>query len=667
MAAAPLEPVPAVETAATGEVVFSAFPGCYPTLPVSGQTMRHVKSSAVLVCTSLLMLHTRCEREHGRPLMVGRDGKNFLEMQALARAFSPQRGHHGGALVVAVSDELTTFCPAYARTALDRDVHALLYEGLVRIDGASGEPAPALAERWDVSPDRLQWTFHLRPGIAWSDGVPLSAGDVVFTYRQVVMNQHVSSSWPRRLLTAAGNEIDISAPDSATVRFTLKHPNSAFLGLMSYPILPAHRCAPDGAVRKLAITLAPSAAPDSVVGTGPFRLARYVPFRRIVLVRNSHYWRRGPSGDSLPYLDSLVYEIVPDENTRLVRFERGESDYYEAHGRDYVQLVERRKQGNYDVHCLGPSGRAAVVAFNINPGTDSLTSTPYVASSKRRWFADPPFRQAMAHAINVDHLMATLVDSAGFRHAYPVRPSDTSLSLYERRAPAYDTALACRLLKQGGYWDADGDGVLEDSEGAAVRFTLLTNSGNKLRVAMAEQIREDLADVGIALTVQHVSYDSLYQTLTSPPYAWETALVGLDLPYESQYGREVWMSSGPQHLWHPRQSEPATAWERRIDSLFDAALVETDAVRRYALYHEWQRLTADSAPLLFTFLPEQILCISRRFGNVNPSIYGGLLHNVDELFVRSPDADDRPESSAGSDSPADKRGSTSGSPGAGEQ
>jgi peptide/nickel transport system substrate-binding protein len=601
--------------------------------------MLYSKLPVILACAGLLMLFARCDRRPPPPDLTGRDGSNYGKLQADARAFSPSRGQYGGALRMAVSSELTTFCPAYARTNADRDIHSLLYDGLVRIDGVSGEPLPALAERWEVSDDRLVWTFHLRLGAAWSDGVPLSAGDVVFTYKQIVMNQEVSGHWPHGLLTAAGNELGVTAPDSATVRFTMQHPNSAFLHLLSYPILPAHRCASEGEVQHLEKSLATHVSPDSVVGSGPFRLAQYVPHRRAVLVRNPHYWHRGPSGDSLPYLDSVIYELVPDENTKLVRFQRGQSDYYEAHGRDYDQLVEERKHGNYDIHCLGPSGRATALGFNVNPGIDTLSGEPYVDSSKREWFADPAFRTALRHAINTDGIMAALADSAGFRHVYPVRPADTALYLRERAPAQYDTSLARRLLSKAGYHDSDTDAVREGPDGAALRFTLLTNTGNRLRTEMAERIRTDLARVGVVMLVKEIPYDSLYQRLTSHTNTWEAVLVGMDLPWNPQFGREIWTSSEAFHFWHPHQQAPTTLWEQRIDSVFDAALVESDPGRRRALFKEWQRVVADSAPVIFTFLPEQILCISRRFGNVNPSIVGGVLHNVDELFVRPPNLD----------------------------
>jgi peptide/nickel transport system substrate-binding protein len=103
---------------------------------------------------------------------------------------------------------------------------------------------------------------------------------------------------------------------------------------------------------------------------------------------------------------------------------------------------------------------------------------------------------------------------------------------------------------------------------------------------------------------------------------------------EPHFGRNVWHSSGGLHMWYPRQKQPATPWEARIDSLFDQGVREIDLEKRKQIYDEWQQLAAEWLPLIYTVLPERILCINNRFGNVNPTPNGGLLHNLEFLYVR---------------------------------
>jgi peptide/nickel transport system substrate-binding protein len=109
--------------------------------------------------------------------------------------------------------------------------------------------------------------------------------------------------------------------------------------------------------------------------------------------------------------------------------------------------------------------------------------------------------------------------------------------------------------------------------------------------------------------------------------------MGLTGGTEPHFGRNVWHSTGGLHMWFPYQKTPSTPWEAQIDSIFDAGVKEIDDVKRKALYDRWQQIAADNLPLIYTVLPERIFCITNRFGNVNPSANGGLLHNLERIYV----------------------------------
>jgi peptide/nickel transport system substrate-binding protein len=110
--------------------------------------------------------------------------------------------------------------------------------------------------------------------------------------------------------------------------------------------------------------------------------------------------------------------------------------------------------------------------------------------------------------------------------------------------------------------------------------------------------------------------------------------MGLTGVVDPHFGQNVWLSSGGLHMWYPRQKEPSTPWEAKIDSLFSAGVKELDNEKRKEIYYEWQRIISEQLPLIYTVTPEMIFCISNRFGNINPSLKGGLLHNLEYIYVK---------------------------------
>jgi peptide/nickel transport system substrate-binding protein len=587
----------------------------------------------IALLVALWVLVTGCD-EPQRVRTTGRDGTDYVAIGAAAAAFMPVAGRYGGELRLATSFEPVTLNPFGADDPFVREASALWCEGLVRVDGGSGEVVPGLAERWEVSGNGTAYTFHIRPGMRWSDGVALTAYDVAFTLSHFVLREGRFGAAHRRLLAGKGRDLAIGVPDSITLTIRLSSPLYCVPRLMVFPVLPEHRLG--GHVEKgtVASALSVHVTPDSVVSCGPFAYARYVPGQRIVFRRNPHYWRVDQAANRLPYLDSVAYRTAVEENAKLVKFTSGETDYLAARGQDYAPLREREGLGQFVMHCLGPSRTATVLTFNQNDRSDSATQTPFVKPVRLKWFRDQNFRRAVAVALDREAMVADILDSAGFVHCSPVGLPQSGSGAQATACGPADSATAARLLSEAGFRDTDGDGVVEDADGNAVRFSLMTNTGNDTRAKIAEKVRGDLARIGLGVTVETVEHAVLVSKLTSAPYGWEAALVGLALPAEDCYALHVWHSSGSLHIWDPSRSTPATPWETRLDSLLLAGLREADTGVRTQLRCEWQEIVREFSPMVSTVLPERILCISSRFGNVNPSPEGGLLHNVDELYVQ---------------------------------
>lgn len=591
---------------------------------------------AVLYCYSLccllLVVLAGCGKVKNRELTQEEKDSlslifNYDTLQKKALAFAPLAGKNGGILTVPLYAEPVSFNPITAPGSVP-----YMYDGLVRINGVTGEPEPSLAQRWEASGDSLSWTFHIRPGVRWSDSVPFSAYDVAFTFNDVIYNDKTGPAKVLDLFIINGQRMRVEASDSMTVAVKLPERYAPFLILMSQEILPRHAYAKFVKQGKFSDSLGVTAAPQNMVGTGPFLLSSYTPYNTITFTRNPFYWRKDLEGNSLPYIESIIYVIMSDLDVALQCFKRGQIDYLAADGNDFAEL--RQHDTGFVIYHLGPASVSNVVVFNQNTGVNSVTGKPFVDTVKQNWFRNSKFRKALAHAIDRKRLIAECLKKRGYEQYSPLSPAAGRFYNPEVQRYPYDLACADSILKSEGFNDSNGDSILEDRHGNAVAFSLMINNGNQFRRTLAEIVCADFKKLGIHVQIQQHDARIIEKKLFNSPYDWEVALVGLSGVADPHLGMQVWHSTGTQHIWFPQQKTPSTAWEARIDTVFNEAAVTMSPAKRKALYDEWQQIAAEELPLIYTVLSERILCISKRVGNVNPSVSGGLLHNIEELYIK---------------------------------
>lgn len=551
---------------------------------------------------------------------------NYDTVQNRAKAFVPLKGKSGGVLSIPVYADPASFNPITAPGAVP-----YMYEGLVRINTATSQPEPCLAEHWEVSVDSLLWTFHIRPGVRWSDSVPFSAYDVAFTFNDVIYNDKTNPNQVRDIFTIGGQRIAVDVLDSMTVQFKLPGRFAPLLLVLSQEILPLHAYGKFVKRGVFSDSLGVTAAPGTMAGTGPFILSSYTPYNNITFKKNPLYWRKDREGNSLPYLESIIYVIMSNLDAALQFFKRGETDYLAADGVDYAEL--KQNDSGFIIHQLGPALVSQCIVFNQNNAINSTTGKPYVNTVKQAWFRNRMFRKAIAHAVDRKRLIAECLKKRGYEQYSPLNPAAGRYYNPAVQTYPHDLKVADSILKAEGFIDVNGDGVLEDKDRNTVTFSLLINTGNQLRRHMAEIICNDLKTLGINVQVQYQDARIVEKKIYNPPYDWDMALVGFSGGIDPHLGLGVWHSAGKQHIWFPQQKIPSTDWEAKIDEIFNAAIVLPEEGRK-ALYDEWQRIAADELPLIYTVMSERIVCISKRVGNVNPSVNGGLLHNIEELYIK---------------------------------
>ncbi len=560
-------------------------------------------------------------------------GINYAALQEKAAAFVPSIGKSGGEIVLSTFSDPKSFNPITSTENTTTEFTSYIFEGLVKANGVTLLPEPNMADTWSVSDDGLVWNFHLRSGVRWSDSVPFSAYDVEFTFNDLIYNPAIKPNSSRDIFLVDGKKIDVKAIDSSNVRFTLPFPYAPFLRTMSQEILPRHKYSKIVKSGKFTTTLGIQTNPATIVGTGPFLLDSYVSSQKVVFKRNPLYWKTDSAGNKLPYLDRVVYTIVADQNAELLQFKRGEVDYLMAKGEDFPGLKKDEQAGTYTVYRLGPATGSNFLFFNMNTEHDQ-SGKPYVDKVKLSWFTNANFRRAVAHALDKQNMIRIVMNGLGYPQWSPMTPSEGFFYNDKTTQYSYDMQKAKEILANEGFSDKNGDGFIDDKDGNTVEFSFVTNSGNNVRGKIAEIIRKDLEALGMKIHYQQLEFNSLVQKIDNPPYEWDAILMGLTGGVEPHFGKNVWHSSGGLHMWFPRQQKPATDWERKIDSLFDIGVKEVDTEKRKIIYDQWQQIVSDQLPMIYTVLPERILCISNKFGNLNPSLNGGLLHNLEYIYIK---------------------------------
>lgn len=549
---------------------------------------------------------------------------------SLAHA-SPSR--YGGSLVLAVSSDPKTFNDIVSTDAYSGAITAMLFEGLTTADPFTLKVIPNLARSWDVSPDGLQWTFHLRKDVLWFDGVSFSADDVVFTFNDLIYNTEIPSS-SKDVLIIDGKPLKVEKIDDYTVRFTLPVKFAPFLRSMAQTIMPKHILMDAVKQKKFPFTWGIDTPPLQIIGTGPFMLSEYHPGERLVFKRNPHYWKKSSGGEALPYLDKVIFLIIPDEQAQLLKFMDGELDSTAVAGSDYPLLKPLEKEKNFHIYEAGADYDTNFVTFNQNPGINPNTHRPFIDPVKLSWFTDLKFRQAVAHAIDKKKIIEILNNGFGLPQNSAMSPS--SGFFYNPDVAAYDYNLdkARALLKEAGFKYRDGSQALEDPQGHAVEFNLYTaDAGTTGRVQMSAIIRSDLEKLGMKVNLVPVEFNTLVNKLMSS-FDWDMVMIGLTGGVEPHFGQNVWYSSGGLHLWDPHELKPATPWEKRLDEIYDQGAQELDENKRKVLYDEFQRIVADELPVIYTVLNMDMYAVRDKFGNLKPTVNGGAFHNIEEIYIK---------------------------------
>ncbi|BAY09086.1 ABC transporter substrate-binding protein [Calothrix sp. NIES-2098] len=527
------------------------------------------------------------------------------------------------------------------------NIFGLTYEGLITENYETGKVEPALAESWQISDDKLKIVFTLRDNLKWSDGQPLTVDDVVFTYNDIYLNEAIPTDARDGMRIGESRKLPtVRKIDNRRVEFAVPEPFAPFLrSATGYPILPAHALRESVTTKdqegkpKFLSKWGVDTPPNELIVNGPFKLERYDTSQRVVFRRNPYYWRKDAQGKPQPYIERIVWQIVESTDTSLLQFRSGGLDTVGVSPEYFSLLKVQEKQGNFKIYNGGPGSGTTFLIFNLNKG--SRDGKPLINPIKSRWFNTVEFRQAVAYAIDRQTMINNTFRGLGQPQDSPISvQSPYYLSPKEGlKVYNYNLDKARQLLIKAGFKYNEKNQLI-DTQGNNVRFTLLTNAGNKIREAMGSQIKRDLSKIGIQVDFTPLAWNT-YTDKLSNSLDWEASLLGLTGGLEPNDGANVWSPEGGLHMFNqkpqagqkPIQGWEVAPWEARIGELYIQAARELDEPKRKAIYADTQRLAQEYLPFIHLVNAYSMSAVRNRFEGIKFSGLGGAFWNIHEIKI----------------------------------
>jgi peptide/nickel transport system substrate-binding protein len=421
-------------------------------------------------------------------------GTALLGSTNTAHADSAGTSADNQTFAIGMTNEVDSFNPFNGIEAESYEAWALMYDYMISWSPKDMSPQPdgGLAESWETSPDGLVWTFHIRSGVTWSDGVPLTAKDIAYTYNRILDGGPESASWGSYLISVTS----ITAPDDQTVVLKLKKPN-ATLPLLPMPIIPQHIWKDVSEKDVKTYSNEPKSEDEPIVGSGPFKLVEGKAGGSLYrFVRNDDYWGGKPK---VAEIDMHVYR---SEDTLVQALKVGDIDFAE----DVSALQIKALEGDNDITAQeGDSPGFDEIAFNT--GSVDLKSGKPLGDPNPA-VLDRKFRFALNFAIDRQKLADKAYQGAAEPAENIIPPAYTT---YRWQPPsddayAYDPDKANQLLDEAGY-KVGSDGWRTMPDGSPIgKLRLYARSDSETSVSTMSFFQEWLKDVHIDSKV--TSYES---------------------------------------------------------------------------------------------------------------------------------------------------------------
>jgi len=502
------------------------------------------------------------------------------------------RPAYGDILVEGSIGDASNLIPILASDVSSHEIAGMVFNGLVKYDKDINIVGD-LAESWDISPDGLVITFHLRKGVKWHDGQPFTAEDVLYTY-QVTIDPKTPTAYAGDFQKVKKAEI----LDPYTFRVTYDKPFAPALISWGAAVYPKHLLAGKD-ISQSPLTRRP-------IGTGPYKFKEWVTGQKIVLVSNPDYF------EGRPYIDGLIMRIIPDMATMFLELR--------ANGIDEIGDPPGLTPLQYTRQTEAPYFRKNFNKYRYL----SFTYTYLGYNLKSPLFMDKRVRQALAHAVDKDAIISGVLLGLGKPATGPLKPGTWPYNPNVLIYP-YDPAKAKVLLAEAGWKDTNGDGIL-DKDGRPFAFELITNQGNEVRAKCAEIIQENLAKIGIDVKIRILEWAAFVNDFINKRQ-FDATILGWTIPPDPDL-YDVWHSSKTR----PGELNFISYANSEVDDLLEKGRGTFDQKERKRCYDRIQEILAEEQPYNFLFVPDALPIIHARFRGIKPAPIG-ISYNFIKWYV----------------------------------
>ncbi|MFH1837629.1 MAG: peptide-binding protein [Candidatus Omnitrophota bacterium] len=469
--------------------------------------------------------------------------------------------------------------PFFADDSTSSSICGFIYNGLTKID-KDLEVTGDLAESWEIKDGGLSITFNLRKNVTWHDGKPFTARDVLFTYKKIL---DPAAACP--YISSYSDINDIKVLDEHTIQFLYSSPYAPALSKFGMGIIPEH-------LFKDEIELQRSFYATNPVGTGPYKFSIWKRAEYIILEANEDYF------EHMPFIKRYVYRIIPDQNVQFLELVSGSIDQMDLNPYQFIyrsetpEFTKRMEKYKYLAR--------------------SYTYIGY--NQKDPLFQDVRVRQALSYAINKEEIIRTVLLGLG---GSCTGPFFKGTPYYDDAAPAYnyDPMKAALLLREAGWYDSDGDGILE-KDGRKFYIKIATNQGNQVREDTATIVQQQWAKLGIKAEVMVIAWSAFLDQFIDKKN-FQVVLLGWTIPVDPDI----------YAVWHTASSIEGglnfvSYSNEEVDRLIEEGRREFDQEKRGEIYRNVHLKIAQDAPYTFLFFPYATPAVQNRFKGIEPGLAG---------------------------------------------
>lgn len=500
----------------------------------------------------------------------------------------------GGKLINAMTGEPSGLISMIAGESASSAISSNIFNSLLKYD-KNLELEGDLVESWQISADQKTIRFYLKPNLKWADGQALTSADVLFTW-QAVTDEKTASPYASdfQLVKKA------FTPDARTFEVTYQEAYAPALDSWAgLQILPKHLLQGQD--------LHTTAFARKPVGSHYYQLDSWAHGENLKLSRNPN------SVLGQAKIDQLITRIIPDNSAQFLELMADNIDYMGLDPIKYSRIIPARPELLQKLALYKELGNSyTYMGFNL----------------KHKPFDDKRVRLAINYAIDKQEIIDGVYLGLGINIASPYKPG-TRWSNPKLQPYPYDPEKARALLKQAGFADSDGDGILE-RDGKPFAFEIITNQ-NKEREKSAVLIQRRLKEIGIDVQIRAIEWASFISRFIKTG-DFDVVVLGWGLGLDpDQY-----------NIWHSSQQAPGQFnfigyHNPIVDKLLEQGRVELNPDKRQKIYHEFARVLLDDSPIVYLSAGYGLTAIHKRVKGIDdPAPPAGIGHNAEDWYIPQP-------------------------------